>query len=432
MEAAKIKSKAPENELDLDIDIENTIKVNEKLTLLRSAVVYGANASGKSNIVKAVRDFQRLVRISATKMQIEDEINVDPFALIEMPESQPSCFEVIFLLNDVRYRYGFSATRKRIIKEWLYYSPNVREICLFTRELDRIDSRPPMKAGKTIINQTRPNALFLSVAAKENVKLAIEVRSWIIQGLHSLDGNSTDSVLGYSLAQLDKGTYREGIVSLVKQFDLDLMNLTVEKKDIPDEMKELLEKFVIENALEKEHLPGKVAQLVSWHSIHDKTGKVVGERSFAASDFESDGTLKLIAYAGPLIDVLINGLTLVIDELDSSLHPDITRAIFELFNSRETNPKNAQLICATHDVSLLDPKLVRRDQVYFVEKDRTANTVLYSLSEIKDVRNTEDYSKMYRRGNYGALPIIGDLKSLIADLASATEDSAEVSKYEQN
>lgn len=175
-------------------------------------------------------------------------------------------------------------------------------------------------------------------------------------------------------------------------------------KNMPDDLR---------TAILKNTITDKFA-VKTIHKKFDKEGKQTALEIFDIDSHESEGTKKLFSLAGPLMDTLKNGRILFIDEFDARLHPLITYEIIRLFNSNKTNPKNAQIIFATHDTNLLSNKLFRRDQIWFAEKDKGGATHLYSLAEYK-VRNDASFENDYIQGKYGAIPFIGDLKQLFEE-----------------
>lgn len=410
MVAAPIKSRPPKSGLDVDLDVENTIDVSDKLKLLRSAVIYGANASGKSNILTAMAAFRAIINYSAV-WQDEDELPVEPFMLTEGFDQKPTIFDVSILIAEVQYRYGFAATKSRVVEEWLYFWPKGRKVVLFEREAQQIRVGSSLSGARAIANKNVPrtNALFLPHASSLNVDTAKIVRCGLLQTIKVLDATDSSACEDYTINQLkENGNYREAIVNLVRELDLSIEDLGVKERDT-----------------------SKIAALVvptpydpiSTHNIRNSEGLIVNKTAFYVNGFESDGTVQLIGIAGPIVEALVTGSTLLVDELDARLHPDMTCALFQLFNSRKTNPKNAQLICASHEHALLNRDVIRRDQVYFVEKDRSENSVMYSLAEIKETRNDIDYAEWYRRGRFGAVPIIGNLSAAIFNSVSDSQSS---------
>jgi len=395
--------------------------VNDKLSLLRSVVIYGANASGKSNIIKAFGFLKHFVTTSSRESQATDAIRVTPFVLDPYTVEAPTKFEVVFVVGGIQYRYGFSVNTTEVLSEWLYYCPSIREVELFTRDENGIHVGSKFREGRSLAEKTRKNALFLSVVSQFNGAIATELAKWLTDECNAVSAATDTGYLSYTLKCIEDGRYLEQIGALVSRLDLDIMRLslvdlpTPSSRGVSDE--ERLAAVIV-------GLPGSVNKVLQTrHAIRDEDGSSVGEYSFPLAA-ESEGTQKLIALAGPIVDTLENGRVLFVDEIDARLHPLVTMALLQLFNSPETNPKNAQLICATHDTNLLDRRHFRRDQIYFVEKDRNAATRLFSLADFKlesaqgkgrSVRNDASFERDYIQGKYGAIPYIGDLHHLFAE-----------------
>ncbi len=406
MVAAKLTAK------EKVLDESNVFAVEGAPPLLTSAAVYGANASGKSNLVAAIGFMRRFVDRSSMETRPTGSIDVQPFLLSDETADKPSHFEIVFLLEGKRYRYGFEVTQERVETEWLYYVPTQREARLFLRQGNWVELGKAFREGKEIVERTRPNALFLSVVAQFNGPVAQSVTQWfrqlgIVSGLNDMD------MRVHTMRSFVDGTDRDGIRDLVRKLDLGIDDLAVEQvpasdvqfpEDMPGELRSALSPLI--------DLPG--SEHFAVHTVHLRPkdgGTSAAQVEFDLDDQESEGTKKLFALAGLLVSTLRNGRVLVIDELDARLHPTMTREIVSLFNSREANPNHAQLIFTTHDTNLLDNRLFRRDQIWFTEKDRLGATHLYSLAEFR-IRNDEAFERNYIRGRYGAIPFLGNLHQI--------------------
>jgi uncharacterized protein len=375
MVATKIKAK------DSEVDENNTFKIDDDLSLLKSAAIYGANASGKSNFAKALNFMRNFAIESSRGTQSSDLIPVEEFRLDSSNFGKPSFFEIVFLLNEKQYRYGFEVNSQEVISEWLFYVPTVKEVKLFERRNGKITpSSTQFKEGKGLADKTRKNALFLSVAAQFNGLVSQTILRWfsdfnLISGLEDVNRKVTANFI-------QTGLHKDEIITFIKRLDLGINDIEIEENKI-----------------------------WTFHKKYNEEGKQSGSEVFFMDFHESEGTNKLFSLAGPLMDTLQRGQILLIDEFDARLHPLITREIIKLFNSNATNSKNAQIIFTTHDTNLLTNKLFRRDQIWFAEKDRTEATHLHSLAEYK-VRNDASFENDYIQGRYGAIPFIGDLKQL--------------------
>jgi uncharacterized protein len=413
MVAANITAK------DKQLDENNVYKTNKNLELLKSAAIYGANASGKSNLAKAIGFMKWFMVNSSKETQSTDEINVECFRLNTETEAKPSFFEIAFLLDGKKYRYGFETTTERVVSEWLFYVPQSRETKLFERKGQIIDLPNKSYGGQEIeqlTKLTRDNALFLSVCAQFNVDIAEKILNWLTKNLKILSASDNNGYLGYTLNCFKENKNKDEIIQLVQKLDLSIHDIEVEEisdDSLPDNLLEFFKKIndVKENITPKA-VKATITSVKTKHKKFDEKGNYISDEIFNLSSEESEGTQKLFALAGPLFDVLKKGKVLIVDELDARLHPLISRAIVEMFNSNETNPNNAQLIFMTHDTNLLSNKLFRRDQIWFTEKNRVGATDLYSLVEYK-VRNDASFESDYIKGKYGAIPYIGDLTNLI-------------------
>lgn len=394
---------------DKSLDVNNTFEIDKDLKLLKTAAIYGANASGKSNLAKALSFMKWFMVNSSKETQSTDEISVEPFRLSTETEGKPSHFELAFLMDGRKYRYGFEVTRQRVISEWLFYVPNIREAKLFERQLDNIKSSKVYNADG-VQKRTRSNALFLSVSAQFNVSIAEKILEWLTDKCNIVSGLHDQTYLSYTVRCFVNNENRLDIVQLIKKLDLGISAIQVEQEEfttdsLPDEMSEELKSLVVK-------LGGAKATIGISHQKFDADGNQTSIEEFDLDSHESEGTKKAFALAGPIITALKAGETLIIDEFDARLHPLLSLAIVKLFNSKEANPNNAQLIFMTHDTNLLSNKIFRRDQIWFTEKDRYSATDLYSLAEYK-IRNDASFESDYIKGRYGAIPYIGDLSHLI-------------------
>lgn len=386
---------------------ENTFQ-SGRFHLLKSAAIYGANASGKSNLLRAMDFTRKFVLSSSTEMHVGDEIRVTPFKFDVTTENAPSHFEVCFLVNNLRYRYGFEADRKSVEKEWLFFAEKEREKQLFIRSGNRIEITDDFEEGKGLEGKTRDNALFLSVVAQFNGEIAVSISKWFI-GFRALHGLHDQNYEKFTTLLLQKETSRQMLINLIKWADLGIEDLIANES--PNE--ELIKSDQQDTSARKGYPFVKRSKISSVHGKF-KNGIKEGIVNLDFSSEESEGTKKLFYIAGPILDCFEKGYVVCIDELDAKLHPLLTKAIVNLFNSSKANPKNAQLIFATHDTNLLQYANLRRDQIWFVEKNLEAATDLYSLAEFKlpdgkKVRNDADLEKNYIRGRYGAVPFLGDL-----------------------
>lgn len=395
------------------------IVINENfgLRLLKSAVIYGANASGKSKLLDAFAFMRYFVINSSKESQKGETIEVQPFRLSTETENEPSEFEIIFVHNKVLYRYGFEATTEKIISEWLYHKPKTKEVELFYRDgsIFNIHERSFTK-GNTVVKEglVRDNALLISVAAQFNEKTAINVLDWF-KRLKTLSGLNESGYQGFTMGKAESSEHKHKILELLKAADLGIQDIKMQKLDIDslpkDLPKELRDKLIREI---KEDNAEFFSDVSTTHRKFDVNKNAVSFEYFSLENDESSGTSKFFALTGPILDVIENGYTLVVDELDSKLHPNLVCKIVSLFNSKEFNKKNAQLIFNTHDTNLLSSGLFRRDQIWFTNKNKYGEAKLYSLADFKsdEVRKNDPFEDNYIKGKYGAVPFLGFFDNL--------------------
>ena len=393
----------------------NVVKL-DRFQLLRGAVIYGANAGGKSNFIKAMSTMRRIVKQSFDASST-DELGITPFLLSTDTSNKPSFFEILFLIGTVRYRYGFEVDNTSVKSEWLFESKIKSEKPLFIREGDGIDVSQSFKEAKDLEEKTRENALFLSVLDQFNGTTAKSIMKWFSNFI-TISGLSHERYKNVTFKMLEDENLKPQLLDFYKRLDLGFDEINVEKK--PFEAKDFTKLFNEEFAKQfLSDIEGKSKiDIKTIHKKYNNDNEVVGFEKFDMRRQESSGTNKVFNISGPVFDVLKNGGVLIIDELDASLHPLITLTITKLFNSSEFNKTNAQLIFATHDTNLFEYGHYRRDQIYFVEKDVYGASDLYSLVEYKEdggkkVRKDRSFEKDYIQGRYGAIPYIGNLHKLI-------------------
>ena len=382
------------------------------IRLLKSAVVYGANASGKSKLFEAMAFMRHFILTSSKEGQIDDPIDVQPFLLSDTTEGKPSSFEIIFIHKGEMYRYGFETDRERIHAEWLYHRPKTKEVELFYRDFQDFSlHKTRFRVTDLIANdRIRPNALLLSVAASWNDKTAGKIFDWF-RAFNVISGLKGKGFEGFSMTRVSKNKkVKSAVLKYLKGADLGIEDLEIEKleaNDLPIELKELFNKITTEG--ENFEL---LSDVVTYHKKYGKDNLPVGLVKFSMEKDESTGTKKYFALSGPVLETLQNGEVLIVDELANALHPNLVRKLSEMFNSKKYNPNNAQLIFNTHNTMLLNAGLFRRDQIWFTEKDRYGAASLYSLGDFKSdkVRKENNFEKNYLKGKYGAIPFLNDFE----------------------
>lgn len=369
--------------------------------VVRSAVVYGPNASGKSTLLQALAFMRGVVAESATTMQLGQTFNVQPFRLDAEWATQPTEFEVSFIFNGVRHQYGFSLTPERIVDEWLLVYRAAKPQQWFSRSFDEETKTSTYEFSTHLTGprklwqeSTRPNALFLSTAAQLNSELLGPVFRWLVEqpvyfgaGLTPLPDFTTE------LLQTEVG--KRAVRDFLTSADISISDVV----SVPRQGFQQKIMFGPEGA----QVTREDREMLMPQFVH-KTER--GSASFELHE-ESQGTQRLYALAAPVLDVLKHGRLLIVDELDSSLHPLLLRQLVRMFHQPELNPLGAQLLFTTHDTSLLDRTLFRRDQIWFTEKDRDQATHLYPLTDFSP-RETEAWERGYLIGRYGAVPFFNE------------------------
>lgn len=380
---------------------ENIIHVSNKLKVLKSAVIYGANASGKSNFMKAFEALSFLVLSSTQKKPNELFEEYEPFLFDTDSQQQPTVFEIDFLADGTHYKYKVTLTEKQIEKESLWSYPHNRQTILFERNSDTKNMHfgESLKGQKKIIaSLTANNQLFLSKALENNVKQLIPLYDFFHKDFYSISINDKDStsdstnMIARELKSNYKSNFSKNFLSLIKSFDTGIIDFKITKKGTIWHSKNFPA-----YKIETEH-----------KLIEKETNKA--EKIYISLEEESDGTQKLFVIGGFILHVIMNGQVIVIDEFGQNLHPHISQFILKMFNDPEINTNNAQLIFATHDTNLLDKSTnLRRDQIWIVEKDEYGASELFSLADIEGIRKDIPFEKWYLSGRFGGVPSVKEL-----------------------
>ena len=380
----------------------------QKLTLLKSAVIYGANAAGKSNIIKALGAMRSVVLNSAKSGQRGDALPLVPFKLDVERLNKPSEFELVFVAQGVRYQYGFSASVKRVHEEWLFAYPKGRPQKWFSRVWDDEVKEFDWDFGTSLSgekqvwkNSTRDNALFLSTAVQLNSEQLQPIFDWFKSGLHIIGVNGLSPAFS---AQYCHDGAQASVLDFLKASDLGIEGLEIEadpfdEANLPEDLPQGLREVISAEMKDK-----KVFEVKTLHRT------LQGMPVPFELDDESTGSQKLFAFAGSWLDVLKMGSILVVDELHDNLHPKLVQYLVELFHNPKTNPKNAQLIFTTHETSILNQDVFRRDQIWFCEKDELQSTLLFPLTDFSPRKGRENLETAYLAGRYGAVPFIEEFE----------------------
>lgn len=385
--------------------------------LLRSVCVFGANGAGKSSLIKAMDFFRGFVTTSAKETQEGEKIDTVCNYLYSELKDEPSEFEVIFIHGSGLYQYGFAVDRERVCEEWLFSRPNIdksRTRTLFQRKYDKTNGLYVWDINNTLIKgekevwkkSTRSNALFLSQAVQLNATDLKEPFDWIQKYLRVIESPDRLSHSFTARQCLEKG-WKDRVLRLLQSVDIKINDIEIETKDIdssdfPDDMPKAVKDAILEMLKGKK---GKAFKVTSFH--RDNIGNLV-PLNF---DDESDGTNVLFSLSGPLLDVLENGYTLVVDELNNSLHPYALKTLVGLFYNDKINKNNAQIIFTSHETSVMIKGFMHQDQIWLAEKNDSESTQLIPLSDYK-VRDIANFQKAYLDGRYGGVP---RLKEFIND-----------------
>ena len=369
-------------------EFQENILAHDGYSALKMAALYGANGSGKSNVLKAIGEFISMVKDTAHAV-FSDTLEFDPFLLREGWEEKPTEFEMIFSLQGHRYRYGFSYNATHILKEYLFRQTKGCEVGVFEREGDTINAGSSLKATAKMISsaikKTKSNSLFLGnlyllKVAEVNVIFEFFNRNIMIDGLKSFNFGELESICESSEVKIQVSQH-------LKRLKAGLLNVEAQ-----------------------------VYGAVATHKFYDKEGNATEKTvSWDFFERESSGANEVLEFSVPINVILQLGGVLIIDELEAKLHPLITLDTINLFLNKETNPNNAQLIFSTHDTNLLSYARLRRDQIYFVEKNSWESTEIYSLADVNSINDHEsakstetqdmEKEKRYFEGRYGAIPV---------------------------
>jgi AAA15 family ATPase/GTPase len=371
--------------------------------LLRVGVVYGPNASGKSNLLKAMDFMRKLVVTNATRKK-GDTTGVIPYKLDKVLENEPSTFNIRFVQDSILYDYGFSLTNYNIIEEHLYYYPKKLKSVIFERHGQQFHfNKKDEETQRPLADRTIENRLYMPNATDWNYEKTTSAASWFSQAFDIALDPVGASIGGINERLSDLST-REIVKQFLVKSDLGIVELEaksreVDESDLPPAMPELMKKTLVRSS-------GR-SEIKTYHVGVDEKGNEV-RVPFDLEREESRGTLKMFELAPQWAEVLNNGSVLVVDELETSLHPHLVDYLVELFLDPSVNSSNAQLIFTTHNSNLLRLSMMRRDQIWFTEKVE-GKTELYSLVELK-IRKDENIEKGYLKGRYGAVPILEDIK----------------------
>lgn len=381
--------------------VSNIIKSNFKNTYA-SAVFYGANGSGKSNILKAYNMMRNLVLNKDKVMLSTDRLKINTFKLSTESEDDTSAFDICFIYNNKKFKYGFEYDENIVYSEYLFVYETVQPTLIFEYDLDEDEGKIKCTKYKSLSQKKHlKNTLFLWDVDREDIEEAHEVLNWFKETIYIEFSNARNVNPSY-WNNLTKPDVKNIFQIFIHDADFGIKDIYQDSRpvmDVYDKIPNLPKNSIVEEITVK-----------TTHAKLDENNNFIGDEKFNLFDDESLGTQKYFYAIGPIINALKNGSTLFLDELDASLHPILTRRLVELFNNKEINGKGAQLIFTSQDTNLLDQTLFDKEQIWFVEKDEYGVSHLTGLSEYRDIRKQEKIEEKYIKGKYGAIPYLGTFK----------------------
>ena len=393
--ATNLKS-SKENE---SVDLNNIVSDNG-MKLLKTIGIYGANASGKSNIIKALEFFCNAISDLPSPESRLSKLS-QPFLYQKDLGDTESFFQIVLFVEDKKYRYGFTvkknpeaiknpnASREIITSEWLFGPKNINQGKYFSRKNLEVD-KANLPSNENIAPLEYEHTLFLTHAASYNKDICAKVRQAISGYITSKFSASEDFYRFHSIRQIDNSESKPRFLEFLRSFGLNYSDIYFKK----DEVTSSSNRFPLEKLF------------LTKSACYDESVNV----TLNMQENESDGTKKLFDIAGLLLhafNIKVSGL-IILDEIDSNFHPSLLIRLISLFNDPEVNNSNVQLLFTSHDTNLMNPSLMRRDQFYFAEKDQNEGTKFYSLAELKGIRNDADFAKQYLAGFYGGVPILSE------------------------
>ena len=395
---------------------EENVILNGNNRILKTTALYGANASGKTNLVKAFASAILMVRMSNNRQVGEKLMQIEPFAFDDETKNKPSEFEFVFLSGNNKYIYGFTADKDKIYEEYLYQYFSAKPTRIFERSNCIEYKFLQSDEGKlnAIKEKNTDNKLFLATATAWNYDKTKEPYLWFAGNIDTYTGgNLLNDFVVTSFSNDENKELKKFTLKLLEEADIVIkdFNIEIEERDVDTNLMMMLKNLnmpIPTNPQKQKNI--KISMI---HEIKDDNNKVKPYDLNLIN--ESSGTQILFSFAPILKDVFENGKILVVDEIERSLHPNLVEMIIRFFHNPEINKGNAQLIFNTHDTNLLSLELFRRDQIWFAEKNAEKGTTdLYPLDDFS-VRKTENIQKGYLNGRYGAIPFVENGNSLWED-----------------
>lgn len=385
---------------------ENLITKGE-CNAVTSAAIYGANASGKTSLFKAITIALIMLR-NSNNIQVTDRLPVIPFKFDSESKNKPTSFEFTFIASDdKKYIYGFSATAEKIVEEYLYCYNSAKPTLIFDLKEGEEPKYNRAYKGKleTAYQMNTPNKLFLATATTWNAECTKIPFEWLAESIDTFTEVMDLGGVAVEKYRTDENRqYIDFTKDLLKQADINISSIEVDAKEVIGGAALPIQIMVQGKMIPPNEGKRYEVEITTGHTIVGEDGE---SKEYSLSLQEESLGTQLLFFYGPLLkDAFEKGKTLILDEIDKSMHPSLVKFIMNLFRDPDINKVGAQLIVTTHETGILTLDMFRRDQIYFTEKDsKTGVTDLYSLDEFS-VRKTENIEKGYLMGRYGAIPFL--------------------------
>lgn len=370
-----------------------------KTSLLKTLAIYGANASGKTNLIKAIAFMKDFVLTSTLYSQSSKSIDIEPFKLLHKSSNEPSKFEAEFIVHESRYVYGFYLTKNKIEEEYLHLVLKTTKKKLFLRRGNEIILNNSFSEGFGKENFVRPTTLFISTLAQLNGHVALSIVDWF-SNITIVTENNYPSFTGETARMFQNNKSKTQLLKLFTAAGLDFENVEIKSINIDENLMQFLSLEVKE--LVRKNAPEQF-KVFTRHKVYNLKGEQVDSVDFDLKE-ESAGSQKFFAIAGPIVNCLLNGFPIIIDELDARLHPKLVKFIVSLFSSAKHNPYGGQLVFSNHMLELMDRKLLRRDQILLLSKTKMG-TDITSIHK-QGARSDTSFKNDYLSGEFGTLPDI--------------------------
>ncbi len=403
-----------------ELEDTNVLQINDAPAslnpLLRSAVIYGSNAAGKTNLLRALAAMQSLV-VGSHQRPPNEALPVTPFLMSSKARTSPSEFEIHFIVDKVRYQYGVAVDQQQVHEEWLFAFPKGKSQKWFHRQRLPDQTGTQTKFGDKLKGEkelwervTRPNGLLLATAAQLNSEQLTPIYNWFANKLKIAVGRESWNQQPLFTMSLLEQQQQARVLRFMQAADFAISGLNLREMD-GDQLKTITQQLPsqLQELLSSQLSGSKNVQVLTQHKTDE------GQTIEMGLGDESDGTQKMFCYAGPWMDTLANGNIMVVDELHDNLHPLLVQYLVEMFHNPELNRHGAQLIFTTHETSILNQELFRRDQIWFCERDDEQATRLYSLSDFAVRKGTENIERGYLSGRYGALPFLKEISDAFGE-----------------